>query len=187
MDTARRTVISAATGTSARRADAGSVRLSDRDVAGLLLAGGMYGSAYDLLASFLRVRPDRLRGIVARWRRAGYVQSGRLGPGPTWCWLTRSGLAVTGQHYALARPALGRLAHIHAVLAVRLSLQDSPAYRDGRAWGRRIPPLPTDSAAGPTGSVGRAGGGAGRDAVRDGRRGRSRRGAVRRRSRGLRS
>jgi hypothetical protein len=93
MDTARRTVISAATGTSARRADAGSVRLSDRDVAGLLLAGDMYGSAYDLLASFLRVRPDRLRGIVARWRRAGYVQSGRLGPGPTWCWLTRSGLA----------------------------------------------------------------------------------------------
>jgi hypothetical protein len=41
MDTARKTVISAATGISARRADAGSVRLGDRDVAGLLLCGEM--------------------------------------------------------------------------------------------------------------------------------------------------
>jgi hypothetical protein len=73
---------------------------------------------------------------VARWRRAGYAATGRLGPGPAWCWLTRSGLAVTGQHYAPARPALGRLAHIRAVLAVRLSLEASPAYRDGRAWWR---------------------------------------------------
>jgi len=95
MDTARSTVISAATGTSARRADSGTVRLGERDVAGLLLARDMYGSAYDLLASFLWVRPDRLRGIVARWRHAGYAATGRLGPGSAWCWLTRSGLAVS--------------------------------------------------------------------------------------------
>ena len=120
----------------ARRADAGSVRLGGRDVAGLLLCGDMYGAPYDLLAAFLDVQPDRLRGIVARWRRAGYAATGRLGPGPAWCWLTRSGLAVTGQRYAPARPALGRLAHIRAVLAVRLSLEASHAYRDGRAWWR---------------------------------------------------
>jgi hypothetical protein len=71
MDTARCTVASAATGTSARRADAGSVRLGDRDAAGLLLAGDMYGTPYDLLAQFLDVAPARLRAIVARWRRAG--------------------------------------------------------------------------------------------------------------------
>jgi hypothetical protein len=40
MDTARRTVLSAATGTSARRADAGSMRLGGRDVAGLLFVRG---------------------------------------------------------------------------------------------------------------------------------------------------
>ena len=57
-------------------------------------------------------------------------------PGPAWCWLTRSGLAVTGQHYTATRPALGRLAHIRAVLGIRLSLQDSDAFRDGRAWWR---------------------------------------------------
>jgi hypothetical protein len=112
------------------------VRVGGRDVAGLLLCGEMYGAPYDLLAVFLGVRPDRLRGIVARWRRAGYAATGRLGPGPAWCWLTRSGLAVTGQHYTPGRPALGRLAHIRAVLAIRLSLQDSGAFRDGRAWWR---------------------------------------------------
>jgi len=89
----------------------------------------MYGAPYNLLASFLGVRPDRLRGIVARWRSAGYVQTGRLGPGPAWCWLTRSGLAVTGQRFASARPALGRLAHIRAVLADLLAEAASPAPR----------------------------------------------------------
>jgi hypothetical protein len=121
---------------SGRRADAGSVRLGDRDAAGLLLCGDMYGAPYDLLAGFLDVRPERLRGIVARWRHAGYAATGRLGSGPSWCWLTRSGLAVTGQRYAPARPALGRLAHIRAVLAVRLSLQASDTYQQGRAWWR---------------------------------------------------
>src|ERR1700728_3425236 len=120
----------------ARRADAGCVRLGERDVAGLMLVGDMYGAPYDLLGGFLDVQPARLRGIVARWRRAGYAATGRLGPGPAWCWLTRSGLAVTGQRYALARPALARLAHIRAVLAIRLSLEAGDVYRDGRAWWR---------------------------------------------------
>jgi len=120
----------------ARRADAGSVRLGGRDVAGLMLAGDMYGAPYDLLAAFLDVQPARLRAIVARWRGAGYAATGRLGPGPAWCWLTRLGLTVTGQRYAPARPALGRLAHIRAVLAVRLSLEAGQAYRQGRAWWR---------------------------------------------------
>jgi hypothetical protein len=127
----------AATGTApAWRSDAGTVRLGARDATGLVLVGDMYGAPYDLLAAYLGVRPDRLRGIVARWRSAGYAATGRLGAGPAWCWLTRAGLAVTGQPYTLARPAVARLAHIRAVLAVRLSLEASPAFRDGRAWWR---------------------------------------------------
>jgi hypothetical protein len=74
-----------------RRSDAGAVRLGERDVAGLVLTGEMYGAPYDLLAQFLAVRPDRLRGIVARWRNAGYAATGRLGLGPSWCWLTCRG------------------------------------------------------------------------------------------------
>ena len=65
-----------------RRADAGTVRLSERDITGLVLCGDMYGAPYDLLAAALEVRDDRLRGIVARWRRAGWAATGRLGPGP---------------------------------------------------------------------------------------------------------
>jgi hypothetical protein len=120
----------------ARRADAGAVRLSGRDVAGLVLCADMYGAPYDLLAAYLGVREDRLRGIVARWRRAGYAATGRLGAGPAWCWVTRAGLTVTGLAYTPAQPAAARLAHLRAVLAVRLSLEAGPAFREGHAWWR---------------------------------------------------
>lgn len=120
----------------ARRADAGSIRLGERDVAGLLLCGEMYGAPYDLLATALNVQPARLRGIVARWRAAGYATTGRLGPGPAWCWLTRQGMAITGLGYPPSRPSLARLTHIRAVLAVRLSMTGSTAWHDGRAWWR---------------------------------------------------
>ena len=117
-----------------RRADAGAVRLSQRDIDGLLLCGEHYGAPYDLAAAALRVHPDRLPAIVARWRRAGYAATGRLGPGPAWCWLTRAGMTETGLGFPATRPALARLAHIRAVLAARLWLQASPAWRDGQAW-----------------------------------------------------
>ncbi len=106
-----------------RRADAGSVRLGDRDITGLMLCGEQYGAPYDLLANALDVRADRLRGIVARWRRTGYAQTGTLATGPAWCWLTNPGMKATGLGYPATRPSLGRLAHIRAVLAVRLWLE----------------------------------------------------------------
>ncbi len=136
MDAASPATAAGASPPPSRRADAGTVRLGGRDVAGLVLCGDMYGAPYDLLASALGVQPARLRGVVARWRHAGYADTGRLGPGPAWCWLTRPGLAVTGQRYAPARPALARLAHIRAVLAVRLSLEAGDAYQAGHAWWR---------------------------------------------------
>jgi hypothetical protein len=77
MDAAASTATDAGTRSQFRRADAGSVRLGGRDVAGLILCGEMYGSPYDLLAEFLGVQPARVRGIVTRWRRAGYTATGR--------------------------------------------------------------------------------------------------------------
>ena len=121
------------TGT-ARRADAGAVRLGRRDIDGLLLCAEHYGAPYDLLAAALGAQPARLRGIVARWRRAGYAATGRLGPGPAWCWLTPAGMAAAGLGYPATRPALARLAHIRAVLAARLWLQSGPAWTGGQAW-----------------------------------------------------
>lgn len=118
----------------ARRADAGTVRLSQRDIDGLMLCGEHGGVPSDLLAAALRVPADRLSAITVRWRRAGYAASGRLGPGPGWCWLTRDGMAATGLKYPAGRPALGRLAHIRAILAARLWMQESAAWKDGQAW-----------------------------------------------------
>jgi hypothetical protein len=118
----------------ARRADAGTVRLSQRDIDGLLLVGEHYGAPADLLAVALRTEEARLPAITARWRRAGYAATGRLGPGPGWCWLTRDGMTATGLGFPALRPSLGRLAHIRAVLAARLWLTDTPAWTDGQAW-----------------------------------------------------
>ena len=68
----------------ARRSDADAVRLGRRDIDGLILCAEHFGAPYDLLAAALGVEPARLRGITARWRRAGYAATGRLGPGPAW-------------------------------------------------------------------------------------------------------
>jgi hypothetical protein len=131
MDAASRTLTS--TGPTGRRSDAGSVRLGGCDVAGLMLVGGMYGGPYDLLADFMGVAPARLHGIVAplapgrvcRYRTAG-IRPGVVLADPLW---------PRGHRPALhsGQPALGRLAHIRAVAAVRLSLEDGDAYPDGRA------------------------------------------------------
>jgi hypothetical protein len=121
-------------GRTARRADAGVVQLSQRDIDGLLLCGEHFGAPYDLLAAALGVQPGRLPAIVRRWRRAGYAAAGRLGPGPGWCWLTRDGMSATGLGFPAGRPALGRLAHIRAVLAARLWMQASPAWLAGQPW-----------------------------------------------------
>lgn len=117
-----------------RRVDAGVVQLSQRDIDGLLLCGEHFGAPFDLLAAALRVEPERLSALTARWRRAGFAATGRLGPGPKWCWLTRDGMTATGLGFRAGPPALGRLAHVRAVLAARLWMEASPAWRDGRPW-----------------------------------------------------
>ena len=114
---------------SQRRADAETIRLSQRDIDGLLLAGEHYGAPYDLLADALRVQPDRLRKITARWRRAGYVATGRLGPGPGWCWLTPDGMAATGLGFPARPPGAGA--------GWRTSARCSPpgcGWQAGPAW-----------------------------------------------------
>jgi len=119
-----------------RRADAGTVKLTDRDITGLMLCADHYAAPYDLLAAALNARTDRLRGIVARWRHTGYAETGTLATGPPWCWLTMAGMKATGLSYPATHPALGRIAHIRAVLAVRLWLQAGQVYQHGRAWWR---------------------------------------------------
>jgi hypothetical protein len=116
-----------ATVTGHRRSDVGEVRLTQRDIDGLILCAEQAGVPYDLLAAALAVEPARLRAIVARWRRAGYAVTGPLGPGPAWCWLTPAGMTACGLGYPAGPPRLARLDHLRAVLAARLWFQSSPA------------------------------------------------------------
>jgi hypothetical protein len=119
----------------ARRADAGTVRLSQRDIDGLLLCGEHYGAPYDLLGEALQVPPERVPAIVARWRRAGYAATGRLGPGPAWCWLTRDGMTACGLGFPATRahnPAAGRGGHVADAEIHWPSLPGSPYA--GQVW-----------------------------------------------------
>ncbi len=117
-----------------RRSDAGSAQFTGRDIAGMVLAGDMYGTPYDLLGIALGASPARVRAITGRWRHAGLAETGRIGPGTSWCWLTPDGMRATGLRFPARRPPLARLAHIRAVLAVRLVLEAGDAFRAGSAW-----------------------------------------------------
>jgi hypothetical protein len=95
----------------------------------------MYGLQLDQIAALLGLTWPRARALVTRWRNRGLAESARLGPGPPWVWLSRSGLSACGVRYAFAPPALARLEHIRAVTAVRLALEAVPAYQQaGAHW-----------------------------------------------------
>jgi hypothetical protein len=110
------------------------IQIQQRDIDGLVLCGEHGGAPYDLLAAALDVAPARLRGITARWRRAGYAATGQVGPGPAWCWLTASGMADTGLDYRPGPPSLARVMHVRAILATRLALQSRPDWQRHRPW-----------------------------------------------------
>ena len=110
--------------------------MSDRDISGLLFAGEMYGVQLDHLTRVLGVSQARARAIVAGWRKRHLAESARLGPGTPWVWLTRPGLASCGLGYSAVPPALGRLAHIRAVTAVRLALESAAGYSEAGAYWR---------------------------------------------------
>jgi hypothetical protein len=95
----------------------------------------MYGVPVDQLAAALGVSPRQASDRVTRWVARRQAQADRLGPGPRWVWLTRAGLAACGLAYSPDPPALPRLAHTRAVIAVRLALQSVPAYQAaGAHW-----------------------------------------------------
>src|SRR5438034_1391311 len=152
-------------------AAAGPAPLAGRDIAGLLFVADMYGAQLDQVAAMLGVGESRARAITLSWRRAGYAQSARLGPGGPWIWLTRSGLAACGLPFPATAPALSRLAHLRAVTAVRLALEATSGYRAAGAFWRSEHRLRArvGGRVGLRAHPGRGGALAGRDARRVGR------------------
>ena len=130
-------------------ANAGPRGLGDRDIAAMLFTAEMYGLQLDLLATVLGGTVPRARAAVTRWRRLGYADAGRLGPGASWVWLTRAGLAACGVRYAPIPPALSRLAHIRAVTTVRLALAATAGYQQAGAFWRGNAGCGRGRAAGP--------------------------------------
>jgi hypothetical protein len=112
------------------------VNLTQRDIDGLVLCAEHGGAPYDLLGIALGVQPARLRGITARWRRAGLADTGPVGSGPAWCWLTAEGMRACYTHggYKPGPPRLARVTHVRAVLAARLQLTATPDWALGQPW-----------------------------------------------------
>jgi hypothetical protein len=110
--------------------------LGERDIAGLVFVGEMYGVQLDQLGTVLRVSEQRATAIARRWRHQRHAEAARLGPGRPWLWLTRGGLAACGLPYTATSPALSRLAHIRAVGSVRLALEATSGYAAAGAYWR---------------------------------------------------
>ena len=96
----------------------------------------MYGVQLDHLGAVLDVTERRAGAVAARWSANGLAGLERLGPGPRWVWLTRSGLASCGLPYTATTPGLSRLAHLRAVTAVRLALAATPQFTAAGAFWR---------------------------------------------------
>src|SRR5215472_4317320 len=113
----------------------GPAALSDQDSTALPFLADMYGLQVDQLAALLGLTSRQSRALVARWVSQKLAESGTLSPGPAWVWLTRAGLRAVGARYQAAAPALPRLAHLRAVVAVRLALESVSTYQNaGAHW-----------------------------------------------------
>jgi hypothetical protein len=140
-----------------RRRDAGTVAVTERDVAAMRFIGEQYGvrdEALRMLLARLSPAPARLapdaesgrpaqlsdrstRAWVERMERDGYLSRRRL-LGHTWVTPTVAGMGLAGLTFERWRFGSRReddsdgwgLAHIHAVAMVRLQLQPDP--RDER-------------------------------------------------------
>jgi hypothetical protein len=111
-------------------------RTGDTDSSGLAFVAEMYGAQLDQLAALLGLTGRQASALVARWAQHRLAESALLGPGPRWVWLTRAGLQACGVRYAAAPPALPRLAHIRAAVAVRLAFEAAPGFAAGGAYWR---------------------------------------------------
>lgn len=115
-----------------RRSDAGEVRGTARDVELLPWVVEMDGMPVDLLARLAATSEGAVRNLLARWRRAGWVESGRVDAGPAWCWATREGVARFGRaDYAVRPPSTARAAHTRAVIEARMQIERN---RPGVSW-----------------------------------------------------
>jgi hypothetical protein len=106
------------------------------DAESLIFTGEMYGLQLDHLARLLGGSQRSAAAAVSRWTAAGLAESEKLGPGPRWIWLTKAGLAACGLPFSATAPAVPQLAHLRALVAIRLALAGTPQFTDGQGYWR---------------------------------------------------
>lgn len=107
-----------------RRADAGSRRLSERDLELLRLIGEQYAVSVEQLARLIGRSPRTGRWLRDRWRAAGWVESRKLtADGPPFVWLTGPGIRLVGSPFRRWRPNPTLAVHIEAVTEIRLLVE----------------------------------------------------------------
>ena len=107
-----------------RRSDYGSVRASERDTELLYLVGEQYALTLPQLARLIGRSLHTARALRDRWKRAGWVGSGKLAvEAPSFVWLSGRGAAVARSPFRTWQPNHGLALHIEAVTEVRLLLE----------------------------------------------------------------
>jgi hypothetical protein len=95
----------------ARRADAGLIRTTERDLRLLRIVGEQYALSVPQLARLMGRSEHAGRWLRERWQRAGWVEGRALIVGqPPFVWLTRRGLSAAGLDYPVWRLTPGALA-----------------------------------------------------------------------------
>lgn len=104
-----------------QRSDVGAVRQTARDAQVLEFMTHQYGLPLDLVAQATGVSTPRSYALGSRWKKAGWVETGKVDPGATWVWPKR-GMAsqYLGWDAPYWRPLATTTAHTRAVAAVRL-------------------------------------------------------------------
>jgi len=109
------------TGAKRRRADAGFVRVTQRDIELLRFAGEQYAVSMPQLERMMGASHAAAHQLKDRWRRGGWGTGRVMIHGkPVFVWPTREGLALAGLPFGAIEPSPGRIAHIEVVVDVRL-------------------------------------------------------------------
>jgi len=108
-----------------------NVRMTPRDAAALEWLSQMYGAPLDVVAALTQTTQKRAYALVARWKAAGWVDTGRINAGPMWVWPKRkTATAYLGWDPDYWVPRGSTAEHFRATAVARLALTGA----DTSAW-----------------------------------------------------
>lgn len=119
-----------------QRADAGTVRATERDIRAMSWVVEMYALPVDVIQRLTGASDGAVRQMLFRWRkeRSKWADTVRMGAGPLWVYALPAGIELFGRHtYAPNVPSAARLRHHRAVALTRLRFEERYADQDS-SW-----------------------------------------------------